>query len=96
MGDSHLVVNFPALHQASADIQKALHALESQLAQLERDAAPLIATWEGEARQGYDARQAQWRRASQDLAMMLRDIKIAVDDSAADYWSTERRAIGRF
>lgn len=96
MGDSYLVVDFPALHQASADIQKALNALESQLAQLERDAAPLVATWEGEAREGYDARQAQWRRSSQSLAAMLRDIKIAVDASAADYWSTERQAIGRF
>jgi early secretory antigenic target protein ESAT-6 len=96
VGDNHLVVNFPALHQASADIQKALNALEAQLAQLERAAAPLVATWEGDARQGYDARQAQWRRASGDLATMLRDIKIAVDASAADYWSTEQQAIGRF
>ncbi|MEJ3748331.1 WXG100 family type VII secretion target [Actinomycetes bacterium KLBMP 9797] len=96
MGDSQLVVNFPALHQASADIQKALNALDTQLGQLERDAAPLVATWEGEARQAYDARQARWRRAALDLQSILREIKVAVDESAADYWNTERQTINRF
>lgn len=91
MNDDVLVVSFPALQQASADIQKALSTLESQLGQLERDAAPLVATWDGEARQAYDQRQARWRSAAQDLQAMLRDIKLAVDESAADYLSTEKR-----
>ncbi|HKT01639.1 MAG TPA: WXG100 family type VII secretion target [Rugosimonospora sp.] len=94
-GDA-LVVNFAALHQASADIQQALGALDSQLGQLERDAAPLVATWDGEARQAYDARQAAWRRAAADLAGMLRDIKLAVDESAADYHATEKRNTSMF
>jgi early secretory antigenic target protein ESAT-6 len=96
MGDDRLVVNFPALHQASADIQKAFNALESQLGQLERDAAPLVASWAGEAREAYDVRQARWRQASRDLQAILRDIKLAVDDSLADYQSTEHQAIARF
>lgn len=89
-GDT-LVVNFAALQQASADIQRALGALETQLGQLERDAAPLVATWDGEARQAYDVRQATWRRAAGDLATMLRSIKLAVEESATDYQNTERR-----
>ncbi|MEN3309481.1 MAG: 6 kDa early secretory antigenic target [Micromonosporaceae bacterium] len=89
-GDT-LVVNFAALQQASADIQQALGALDTQLSQLERDAAPLVATWDGEARQAYDVRQAAWRRAAGDLAAMLRDIKIAVEESAVDYHATEKR-----
>lgn len=91
MHDNMLVVSFPALAQASADIQKALNSLESQLSQLERDAAPLVAGWDGEAKQAYEERQARWRAASQDLQSMLRDIKIAVDESAADYLNTEKR-----
>jgi early secretory antigenic target protein ESAT-6 len=89
-GDT-LVVNFAALQQASADIQRALGALETQLGQLERDAAPLVASWDGEARQAYDVRQATWRRAAGDLAAMLRSIKLAVEESAADYQNTEKR-----
>jgi len=96
MNDDILVVNFPALQQASADIQKALNTLDTQLGQLERDAAPLIATWDGEARQAYDQRQSRWRGASADLQSMLRDIKRALDDSAADYLSTEKRNTSLF
>lgn len=91
-----LVVNFAALSQASLDIQAALDALASQLTQLEHDAAPLVATWDGPAREAYDVRQAQWRSAAEDLSRMLRDIKVAVDDSAADYLHTERRNTGLF
>lgn len=90
MNDEMLVVNFVALEQASADIAAAMGELETQLAQLEHDAAPLVATWSGEAKAAYDARQGKWRAASADLAAMLRDIKVAVDESAADYMSTER------
>lgn len=96
MSDNVLVVSFPALQQASADIQKALSTLDSQLAQLERDAAPLVATWDGEAKQAYEQRQAKWRSASQELQSILRDIKVAVDDSAADYLSTEKKNTNLF
>jgi early secretory antigenic target protein ESAT-6 len=91
MNDGVLVVSFPALQQASADIQKALNTLDAQLGQLERDAAPLVASWDGEAKRAYEQRQAKWRSASQDLQAMLREIKIAVDESAADYLNTEKR-----
>ena len=45
MTDGMLVVNFSALQQAGADIHKALNNLQSQLAQLESDAKPLVDTW---------------------------------------------------
>lgn len=96
MSDGMLVVNFAALQQASADIQKALNTLESQLSQLERDAAPLVATWSGEAKEAYEVRQNRWRTASQDLQAMLRDIKLALDESAAEYLSTEKRNTALF
>jgi WXG100 family type VII secretion target len=91
-----LVVNFAALQKASADIQNALNTLQSQLAQLERDAAPLVAGWDGEARQAYDVRQARWQQAAADLSNILRDIKRALDDSAVDYLQTEKRNTGLF
>jgi len=96
MAEGVLVVDFSVLGQASADIQHALRTLETQLDQLERDAAPLIATWDGAARQAYEQRQARWRAAARNLQAMLRDIKLAVDDSAADYLSAERRNVSLF
>jgi WXG100 family type VII secretion target len=91
-----LVVNFAAMQKASADIQTALNTLTSQLAQVERDAGPLVAAWDGDARGAYDIRQAKWQRASADLSDILRDIKRALDDSTADYQHTEKRNTSLF
>lgn len=96
MNDGHLLVNFGALQQAAADIDKALNVLRTQLDQLEQDAGPLVATWDGSAREAYSQRQATWRAASEDLQGILRQIKVAVDDSAQDYLETERAATQRF
>jgi 6 kDa early secretory antigenic target len=96
MDNGMLLVNFGALQQAGADIQKALNELTSQLGHLERDAGPLVATWTGAARDAYQERQRRWQAASTDLQNILREIKIAVDESAADYEDTERKAKLRF
>ena len=94
--DGVLLVNFGALQQAGADIQKAINTLQSQLEQLERDAGPLVQTWSGEAQQAYAQRQATWRKASDDLQHILQNIKGAVDQSTQDYISTEKQATARF
>jgi ESAT-6 family protein len=95
-GDGMLLVNFAALQTASGDIGKALSRLQSSLDQLERDAQPLVSTWDGEAQQAYQARQTKWRRASHDLHQILSNIRKAVDESAEDYIHTEKQATQRF
>ena len=94
--DGLLLVNFASLQQASADIQKAVSTMQTQLDDLERSAAPLVQTWQGEAQQAYAARQAKWRAASADLTQILQNIKSAVDQSTQDYISTEKQATSRF
>jgi WXG100 family type VII secretion target len=96
MNDGLLLVNFGALAQAGADIQKALNELQSQLGQLERDAGKLVATWDGPARSAYEERQRRWQTAADDLSAILRNIQGAVAESAADFQNTERTATQRF
>lgn len=96
MNGDMLRVNFGALAQAGADIQKAINELESQLGRLEADARPLVATWEGPAQTAYAERQRRWSTAATDLKQILRDIKTALDQSAQDYATTESAAERRF
>ena len=88
--DDTLLVNFPAMARASQDIQSALGRMRDQLTELDRVAAPLVATWDGAAKEAYLARQTRWRRAADDLAASLADIRRALDESAERYASTER------
>ena len=89
-------VDFAALQHASQSIDTGLRALREQLDECERAAAPLVATWEGVAREAYHQRQTRWREASTELSMMLRDIKRALDESAIDYHRTELSNQNRF
>jgi early secretory antigenic target protein ESAT-6 len=91
-----IVVNFHQLHTASDHIATAVATLNSELAELERAAAPLVETWGGTAKEAYEQRQATWRTAARDLADVLGQIKRAVDDSAADYANTEQRNTNLF
>lgn len=91
-----LVINFAGLQQVSGDIATAIDTLRSQLDELERQAAPLVSTWDGQARAAYDARQQAWRRAAGQLTATLQAIKTSVDESAADYLHTERRNMELF
>lgn len=90
MPADQLVVNFAALQQASVDIGSALNKLNSDLEQLNQEAQPLVSTWAGDAQTAYHQRQTTWTNAANDLSTMLRDIRRALDDSAADYAHTEK------
>ncbi|HEU4423100.1 MAG TPA: WXG100 family type VII secretion target [Pilimelia sp.] len=96
MSDGVLVVKFAELQAASSHIAAALNTIEAQLGDLEQAAAPLVAGWEGSAREAYHVRQQRWRTAAQDLSNILRNIKGAVDQSAADYMNTEKKNEGLF
>jgi len=94
--DGVLLVNFGALQQGTADINKAVSRMQSQLHDLERAAAPLVHTWGGDAQEAYQARQAKWRAASEDLNHILQNIKSALEQSTQDYITTEKQAAQRF
>jgi len=91
-----LVVNFAAMQTAGENIDTAIRTLNDQLSQLERDVAPLIATWDGDAKAAYEARQRQWRSAAGELCAMLIEIKKALHESTLDYRDTEQRNVRLF
>ncbi|HET6212040.1 MAG TPA: WXG100 family type VII secretion target [Micromonosporaceae bacterium] len=95
MGDL-LVVNFVALGTASDHIQAAVKTINDQLTQLEHDAAPLVATWEGPAQAAYAERQRRWRTAAGELAALLAEIKRGLDDSTQLYRGAEDRNVRLF
>jgi WXG100 family type VII secretion target len=90
MTDGRLNINFLRLQETSGHVETAIRAMSSQLEQLEKDAAPLVAAWGGEAKQAYQQRQETWRQASAELTVTLQAIKRALDDTIADFQTTEK------
>lgn len=93
---SRLVVNFPALQQAAADIGGALNKMNQSLGDCQSAAAPLVQDWEGAAREAYEVRQQRWTSAANEIATMLNEIKRAVEESAEEYQQTEQRNTNMF
>jgi WXG100 family type VII secretion target len=89
--DDTLVVNFAAMDHAGQSIQGALNTLNARLEEVSQLGLRLTAGWQGEAREAYSARQANWERAGGDLATTLREIKVALDESMRRYLETEQR-----
>src|SRR6266545_1010160 len=85
-----LVVNFASMAELSGNIQRAVATMDAQLGDLAKDAAPLVAEWAGDAQQAYQERQARWTNAANELKSILTAVKTAVDESTADYASTEK------
>ena len=89
MSGDRIVINFGSLAQAAADIQNAMSTMESELSACEQAGAQLVSSWEGEAQAAYGIRQQRWRQAAGDLSQMLRDIRVAVEDSASNFQQAE-------
>lgn len=91
-----LVVQFAALEQAGADLRNAVSKIQSGLSSLDTAAAPLVQTWDGEAKNQYMQRQQRWTAAANDLIMILADIQKKLDTSLAGYVDAERRGASLF
>ncbi len=91
-----LKVNFTALADAHADLGRGLDQLTTKLADLDRDARPLVNTWEGTAQTAYHTHQAAWTKSATELKTLLADIQRALHHSLHEYQDTENRNRNRF
>jgi 6 kDa early secretory antigenic target len=96
MDGQKLVVNFPALEHASASIDRALGALTARLEEVDTMGRRLSAGWTGAAQEAYQSRQTGWQQAAGDLALTLKDIRVALDEAMHRYLDTERRNTAYF
>lgn len=96
MTDDTLVVQYAALEHAGMSLQRALDTLHGRLDEVTQLGQRLSAGWEGDAKEAYAVRQAGWERAGADLAQMLRDIKVQVEEALQRYRETEQRNVHLF
>jgi early secretory antigenic target protein ESAT-6 len=68
---SNIKVNYAGLSAASADIQKTAAAINSQLGDLQKFLAPLVATWTGTAADAYQEKQRIWNTAQADQQAVM-------------------------
>ena len=75
---AEIKVTFGAIESAQADVSGTAGRMNSQLEDLKRFLAPMVATWEGQAATEYQAKQRQWDTAAAGLASVLQQIGVAL------------------
>jgi early secretory antigenic target protein ESAT-6 len=84
----------PALcMQAHGEIEAAAKRMRSLLDEVEADGKILVAGWEGDARDAYLARQAQWNQDASTILDKLNRINAALERSVQTYVDADRRGV---
>jgi WXG100 family type VII secretion target len=88
---SHILVNFSTIQNASSEVRQTAQRIQSQLDELKAGVQRIANSWEGSAREGYQARQATWDAKAADLQQVLQQISTSLDNAAQSYQSTESK-----
>jgi WXG100 family type VII secretion target len=95
--DGQIVYNFDTIAGASSAIDTAVSTMRHLLSQLETDLRPLeTEAWTSEAQTAYKIRKDKWTTASNHIAEILAQVKVALESSAQRMQATDRRATGYF
>jgi len=95
--DGQIVYNFGTIAGASSAIDTAVSTMRHLLSQLESDLRPLESeAWTSEAQAAYKIRKDKWNTASNHIALILTQVKGALENSASQMQATDRRAASYF
>ena len=95
--DGQIVYNFDTIAGAASAIDTAVSTMRHLLSQLETDLRPLETdAWTSEAQAAYKIRKDKWTAASNHIALILSQVKAALEASAQRMQATDRRAAGYF
>lgn len=82
-------VHFDSLSSGAAGITASYRALQSTLEDLQRQLAPMVATWQGSAQEAYHQRKTEWEQASAAMATILSQMGNAVSQAHENYTQAE-------
>ncbi|RSM71167.1 WXG100 family type VII secretion target [Amycolatopsis sp. WAC 01375] len=89
-------VDYATIHAAADDCKNTGGELEGLFGQLKSDLAPLVNTWDGDAKVAYMAAQQEWDNKFEELKQLLAQVAGVLPQLADGYQSTEQGVTGLF
>jgi len=89
-------VDYATIHAAADDCKNTGGELESLFGQLKSDLAPLVNTWDGDAKVAYMAAQQEWDNKFEELKQLLAQVAGVLPQLADGYQATEQGVTGLF
>ncbi|MBT2506950.1 WXG100 family type VII secretion target [Streptomyces sp. ISL-98] len=94
--DGTMIVTYAALDSAAGDIKSQADKLDQSLGAIKAKIAEVSELWAGEAREAYNAAQAEWDKEARAIHTSLLQISRAVQDAAPAYQAGDKRAAANF
>lgn len=96
MSTQRLLVDHAGLEQASADLTRAVRAIDDRMNRLEQELAPLRSDWTGHAQQSYQQAKTAWDGALAEMRDLLAATSRTVSSSNEEYRAADRRCAATF
>lgn len=93
---SEIKVTFAGIDGARGNVMTAAGKLNTQLEELKRYLAPMVAQWDGQAATEYGVQQRKWDTAAAELTAVLSQIGVALGAANDGYQQVERANAGRW
>ena len=93
---AEIMVTFGEIAAAQQNVASTSQRMTTQLEDLKRFLAPMVASWTGQAAEDYQARQRQWDTAATDLTAVLSQIGVALGHANDGYQQVERANASRW
>jgi len=91
---SQILVTFPALEDATQDLNRTHALLQERLSELRSQLAELNVAWVGGAQASYTTYQRMWDESYDELNMILSRIGALLAQRNAEYLATEQANTG--
>jgi WXG100 family type VII secretion target len=87
--DGAMLVTFSVIEEAAAESRTTNRVVQTLLDDLYRRLQPMVATWTGEAAEGFQYQHRQWAQAAEDLNNVLNNISTLLLDTHDSYNAAE-------
>lgn len=84
--------DFAQITNASQDLRSSAARINGDLAELKQMLQPMAETWRGSAATAYQAHQAKWDQAAEELNQILNQIATTVEDGNANMLAVNNAA----
>lgn len=88
-GGAPILVTFASIAEASQNVNSTYNTLNTKLDDLHKQLQPIVQDWTGAAAENYQAKQAQWTQAQQELGQVLQQIAQVLEAAHDAYMQTE-------
>ncbi|MDG9704475.1 WXG100 family type VII secretion target [Streptomyces sp. DH37] len=89
-------ITYGTVTAAADDVRRVASELEGQLNALNARVTSVVATWDGEAQNAFHRKHKGWEENVNGLNTTLKAIAAGLDNAAAGYQRTDRRAAQQF